>query len=185
MKKILIMTLAAVAAFSALAQTRSKQASQAWVEMKLAQLDAKLSSALDNAVQNITNEQSLTEAAADFANFTLGEISAIQAATFYATSAPTTFTYKVVSVQGTDVPTVGMTASGTHTVNINDEMFSNLGLSPSGGGKSWYINENKLIEAAWADHDGNQYWNIYKEFHSSNGTIYTDGSDFVLVFKEY
>lgn len=185
MKKILMVTLAAVAAFTALAQTRSKQASQAWVEMKLAQLDAKLSSALDNAVQNITNEQSLTEAAADFANFTLGEISAIQAATFYATSAPTTFTYKVVSVQGTDVPTVGMTASGTHTVNINDEMFSSLGLSSSGGGKSWYINEIRLIEVAWIDDSEYPNWHIYKEYQSSNGTTYTDGSDFVIVFKEY
>lgn len=184
MKKILMVTLAAVAAFSALAQTRSKQASQAWVEMKLAQLDAKLSTALDNAVQNITNEQSLTEAAADFANFTLGEISAIQAATFYATSAPTTFTYKVVSVQGTDVPPIGATAQSAATVNIGGTMYSVLAIGD--GGSQWYISKGMIIRAMpHDDGSGTEQWIYYKEYQSSNGTTYTDGSDFVIVFKEY
>lgn len=179
MKKILIMTLAAVAAFSVVAQTRSKQASQAWVEMKLAQLDAKLSTALDNAVQNITNEQSLTEAAADFADFTLGEISAIQAATFYATSAPTTFTYKVVSVQGTDVPPLGATAQSTASVNVDGEI-----LSPLGG--DWYIDSGKIVRAT-VEYDAvhGAIWSTIKSYYSDNGTTYTDGSDFVIVFKEY
>lgn len=188
MKRIITfiaVAMSLVAAGQTNVATRSKQASQAWVEMKLEQLEATMLSALDGFTENATNEQSISQAAADFANYTIGEISAIQDATFFATSYPTSYYYEVVATGGDDVPLVGSAADFGNKVMIDGTEYLDLGAT-------WYINSDNIVRADYnndtaADGTGG-WWSIARSLSTakSGNAVYRaqDGS-YVVVVKKY